>query len=100
MNLSGSKEGCKRSFTLIEVLVSFILFSLSITLLLHPLVLTGKNMREESARIHVQAIADEELHQLYINFFQTDTVKKDQLETFLKDREKEECVLHYALQDL
>ena len=93
-------KGYKRSFTLIEVLVSFILFSLSIVLILHPLTRTGKNMREESARIYVQTIADEELHQLYMNLLQTDSVKKDRFETLLKEREEEQYVIHYAIQDV
>jgi len=90
----------KRSFTLVEVLISFMLLSFSLVLLLPPLSNAGKNIREQSARILVQSIADETINQLYAQIFQNESLKKERFEELFAVQEEELYRVHYTIIDV
>lgn len=90
----------KRSFTLVEVLVCFLLFSLSLSLLLPPLSRSGKNIREQSAHLLVQSVADEALNSVYTKLFQEEPLTQEKFIKALSSHEEGPYLFRYSIEDI
>lgn len=90
----------KRSFTLLEVLISLILFSTALTFLIPPLSGAGKAMREQSVHIAMQTIADEEMNKLYAQLFQKAALKPEQFKLLFDHKDEGSYTLDCTIQEV
>lgn len=77
----------RRSFSLVEVLVSVVLFFGALVFIMHPLKSASMMMAQERDTVEAQSAVEEAVHSFHVSLFGHETLSFDQLQESLQPKE-------------
>ena len=87
----------KRSFSLVEVLVSVVLFSLALTFVMPPLQSASKMMFEERATVEAQSAVEEAVHQFHVTLLQHENLSLETFQESMQPKEVDGFTITFAI---